>query len=150
MWFKDLQFSKSYALFDKVTLLQPSQTIINTSMESFQINFHIFPLLKFLFHRRLFNGTISAREWWIQRSKGKNSHFDSYCISSARFRCIWMWGVRIQSGPLCIDKLFSYPLKSGDGGHGRATGGIKYGCSVNLADDGSQGVEKHQSSSGSF
>lgn len=49
MWFKDLQFSKSYALFDKMTLLQPRQTIINTSMESFQINFHIFPLLKFSF-----------------------------------------------------------------------------------------------------
>ena len=49
MWFKDLQFSISYALFDKVTLLKPRQTIINTSMESFQINFHIFPLLKFSF-----------------------------------------------------------------------------------------------------
>ena len=49
MWFKALQFSKGYALFDKVTLLQPRQTIINTSMESFQINFHIFPLLKFSF-----------------------------------------------------------------------------------------------------
>ena len=45
--------------------------------------------------------------------------------------------------PLCIDKLFSYPLKSGDGGHGRATRGIKYGWSVNFGDDGSQGVEKN-------
>ena len=62
-------------------------------------HFHFLPLLKFSFPpQRLFNGTISAREWWIHRSKGKIFHFDSYCISPDRFRCIWMRGVRIQSG----------------------------------------------------